>query len=68
MDLGLIFVALAVLACPAMMYFMMRGGSHASSHGEGAAPGEGDKDQEIRALKARLEELESRVSSEGRSR
>lgn len=68
MDLGWIFVALAVLACPAMMFFMMRGGSHESCHGDGAAPGEGDKDQEIRALKARLEELESRVSSEERSR
>lgn len=68
MSLEWILLACVVLACPAMMFFMMRGGSQASSHGDGAAPGQGDKDEEIRGLKAHLEELQSRVGSEERSR
>lgn len=57
-----------VLACPAMMFFMMRGGSHGSSRGNAGGPPEDDEDREIRDLKARLEELESRAASEERSR
>lgn len=53
-----------LLACPAMMFFVMHGGSGQSTHGGSNPSQESDKDQEIRALKARLEELESRVSSE----
>lgn len=68
MSLEWILLACVVLACPAMMFFMMRGGSHGSSHGNTGGLPEGDKDQEIRDLKARLEDLESRAASEERSR
>lgn len=59
---------LALLACPAMMFWMMRGGSGRSCHGDTDAPRDGDKKQEIRALKARLEELGSRTGVEERPR
>lgn len=59
---------LALLACPAMMFWMMRGGSGQGCHGGAGAPPEREKDREIRALRARLEKLESQVDSEERRR
>jgi len=67
---------LAVLACPAIMFWMMRGGSGRSCHGDAGAEGDaekgqprqGDRAEEIRALKARVEELEARARSEEWSR
>lgn len=56
---------LALLACPAVMFWMMRGmGSRSGQGCGGVAPPEDNKDQEIRALRARVEELEARARDE----
>ena len=52
---------LAVLACPAMMLFMMRGMSGGSCHKQPAeAKLSGISDEEIQRLQARVAELEAR--------
>jgi predicted NAD/FAD-binding protein len=52
---------LAVLACPAMMLFMMRGMPGGSCHKQPAeAKVSGGADDEIRRLQARVAELEAR--------
>lgn len=52
---------LAVLACPAMMLFMMRGMPGGSCHKQPAeAKVSGGADEEIRRLQARVAELEAR--------
>ncbi len=59
MNLEWILLGLAVLACPLIMWWMMRGG-YGGAHGQGGA----DTEEEIRALQARLTELESRAAKE----
>lgn len=52
---------LAVLACPAMMFFMMRGMPGGSCHKQPAeAKLSGISDEEIRRLQARVAEMEAR--------
>jgi hypothetical protein len=57
---------LAVLACPAMMLFMMRGMPGGSCHKQPAeAKVNGGVDEEIRRLQARVAELEPRDRATG---
>lgn len=65
METFLTFVPwLAVLACPVLMFWMMRGMSGGGCHKRPAEAHAGD--EEIRQLKARLAELEEKKSwSEG---
>ena len=67
MKLGIVFQWLAVLACPLMMFWCMRGmlgrGQKHDQPGDEDAttrtPASGDPGDEIRALKARLARLEA---------
>ena len=50
---------LAILACPLMMIFMMRGMSGGSCHQKQGAQGPDDTNDQIRQLQARIAELEA---------
>ncbi len=70
MDAGTVFLLLLLLACPAMMLFMHRGGH---SHGDHAGTAHGGHDHRTRhgddvdELRRRRDELDAEIEERERS-
>lgn len=71
MNWGLLLVLLLVLACPLIMWSMMRGRSGHAGRGESGAVSEGrdaELQREIEVLRARIADLERGESGRGNGR
>ena len=70
MNWGLLLVLLLVVACPLIMWSMMKGRSGHAVRGESAADSEGrgaERQPEIETLQARIADLERGESGRGRA-
>ena len=69
---GLGPIALIVLACPLIMWFMMRGmhgeHGHGADHSSDSAPAVGDSQQEMKKLKREVADLRRELAARSRLR